>query len=129
MARSKRAGTTGQNAPSGSLARARRGAVRVPPVTVEAGKTIVNLQVTGMLRCAKDTTGTQQMIFTTSRNMKFSGGVASARDPLPFVQGTSTTTNPMPGPEDVLSFELPPVRVPGGGPSIPDQFSIRVRVR
>jgi hypothetical protein len=43
--------------------------------------------------------------------------------------GTSTTTNPMPGPDDVLSFEMPSIRLLNGGPALPDQFAIRVRIR
>lgn len=35
----------------------------------------------------------------------------------------------MPGPDDVLSFELPPIRVPNSGVTLPDQFAVRVRIR
>jgi hypothetical protein len=100
-----------------------------PPMTVEAARTTINLQVTGVLRFTTDDGGARQLVFITMRNAKFSPVGGAARDTIPSTQGASTTTHPMPGPEDVLSFEMPPVQVPNGGPSIPDQFSIRVRIR
>ena len=36
---------------------------------------------------------------------------------------------PMPGPDDVLSFELPALSAGHGHSAIPDRFSIRVRIR
>jgi hypothetical protein len=99
------------------------------PVTVGAQETRVNLQVSGVLRFTMDDTGARQLVFITMRNAKFSPVGGPARDTLPSTQGASTTTHPMPGPDDVLSFEMPPIRVPNGGPAIPDQFSIRVRIR
>jgi hypothetical protein len=45
----------------------------------------------------------------------------------PIVEGSTKTSVPMPGPDDVLSFEMPPLRVPGGA-VVPDRLSIRVRV-
>ena len=99
------------------------------PVTIETARATVNLQVTGLLQVKADEAGGRQLVFVTTRNAKFSSTAGTSRDPIPSVQGTSTTTSPMPGPADVLSFEMPPLRVPNGGPAIPDQFSIRVRVR
>jgi hypothetical protein len=113
-----------------ALARVRGGArFAFAPVTIEIAHTIVNLQVTGMLRFATDGSGARQLLFTTSRSATFSAGAGAGRDTIPSTQGSSTVTSPMPGPDDVLSFELPPVRVPNGGPSIPDQFAVRVRIR
>jgi hypothetical protein len=100
-----------------------------PPMTLDAARTTINLQVTGVLRFTTDDGGARRLVFITMRNVKFSQVRGAARDAIPATQGASTTTHPMPGPDDVLSFEMPPVQVPNGGPSIPDQFSIRVRIR
>jgi hypothetical protein len=35
----------------------------------------------------------------------------------------------MPGPDEVLSFELPPIRVPNSTTTLPDQYSVRLRIR
>ena len=35
----------------------------------------------------------------------------------------------MPGPDDVLSFELPALSAGHGHSAVPDRFSIRVRIR
>jgi hypothetical protein len=99
-----------------------------PPVTIDTAQTSVNLQVTGIVRFMTDDAGVKQMVFITMRNAKFSRIAGSVRDALTSVQGASTTTHPMPGPDEVLSFELPPLRLPNG-PAIPDQFSVRVRIR
>jgi hypothetical protein len=99
------------------------------PVTIETARATVNLQVTGLLQIKTDEAGGRQLVFVTMRNAKFSSTAGTSRDPIPSVQGASTTTSPLPGPADVLSFEMPPLRLPNGGPAIPDQFSIRVRVR
>ena len=32
-------------------------------------------------------------------------------------------------PDDVLSFELPPIRLPNGSGTVPEQYSVRVRIR
>lgn len=97
------------------------------PVSIETPRGSVNLQVMGSFRVTTDELGAQQLVFLTTRIVRFGGG--SRDTPLSTVSGLSTTTNPMPGPDDVLSFEMPSIRVPNGGPALPDQFAIRVRIR
>ena len=41
--------------------------------------------------------------------------------------GTSRIINRMPGPEEVLSFEMPPITLDGQR-AAPDQFSVRVKI-
>lgn len=97
------------------------------PVSIETPRGSVNLQVTGLLRVTTDDLGAQQLVFITTRSVRFGGGTRDT--PLSTMSGSSTTANPMPGPDDVLSFEMPSIRVPNGGPAVPDQFAIRVRIR
>jgi len=99
------------------------------PVSIETSGGAVTLQVTGLFRVTTDESGAQRLVFITTRSVRFAPAAGAKRDTPPSTTGTSTTTNPMPGPDDVLSFEMPPVRVANGGPAVPDQFSVRVRVR
>ena len=98
------------------------------PVSIETSRGVVTLQVTGLFRVTTDESGAQQLVFTTTRRVRFAPA-AGARDTSPSTTGTNTTTRLMPGPDDVLSFEMPPVRVANGGPAVPDQFAVRVRIR
>jgi hypothetical protein len=99
------------------------------PVSIETPRGNVNLQVTGLFRLTTDDLGAQQLVFITTRSVRFAPAGGSSRDTPPSMTGTSTTTNPMPGPDDVLAFEMPSIRMPNGGPALPDQFAIRVRIR
>jgi hypothetical protein len=62
-----------------------------------------------------------------NRTVTFAPANRSARDTAPIVEGSTKTTVPMPGPDEVLSFEMPPLRIPGGA-TVPDRLSIRVRL-
>jgi hypothetical protein len=99
------------------------------PVSIETPRGTMNLQVTGVVRVTSDESGASQLVFSTMRRLKFAPAAGGSRDALPSTIGSSTTTNPMPGPDDVLSFELPPLPAANGQPAVPDQFSIRVRIR
>ena len=99
------------------------------PVSIETPRGTMNLQVTGVVRVTTEESGAPQLVFTTMRSLKFEPAAGASRDTLPSTTGSSTTTNPMPGPDDVLSFELPPLPAANGLPAVPDQFSIRVRIR
>lgn len=99
------------------------------PVTIETPQGTMNLQVTGVVRATTDESGAPQLVFITMRRLRFAPAAGGSRDTLPSTIGSSTTTNPMPGPDDVLSFELPPLPAANGQPAVPDQFSIRVRIR
>jgi hypothetical protein len=99
------------------------------PVSIETPRGTMNLQVTGVVRVTSDESGAPQLVFITMRRLKFAPTAGGSRDTLPSTIGSSTTTNPMPGPDDVLSFELPPLPAANGQPAVPDQFSIRVRIR
>jgi hypothetical protein len=91
------------------------------PVTIETAEGRMLVQVTGSFSLTGD-----QLMFVTGRKVSFATS-ARPRDTTPDVQGTGKTVNAMPGPDEVLSFELPSVRLPGGR-AIPDQFSVRVRI-
>lgn len=98
------------------------------PLSIETRGGTLNLQVTGSLRVTGDEAGARQLIFSTTRAVRFAPA-AAGRDAPPVTKGRSVTTHAMPGPDDVLSFEMPALRVPNGAAAVPDQFSIRVRIR
>ena len=96
------------------------------PFTLDTSAGRLNVQITGSVRVT--TEFGPQLIFTTTRTVRYSS-VGPGRDATSTASGSSATTNPMPGPEEVLSFELPPIRVPNSSAAVPDQYSVRVRIR
>ena len=103
----------------------------IPITTVKGAPAMV--QITGRLRVTSSDTGEEQLQFTTVRRLTSSErGVAppiavSVRDGVVQASGTSNTTHPLPGPEEVLAFEMPPLRTSDGS-VISDQFSVRLRI-
>jgi hypothetical protein len=93
------------------------------PFTIETPGGVVNVQITGSLRMT--TWGTEpSLFFTTTRSIRYSSSGPTRET---TTTGSGTTRNPMPGPDEVVSFELPPIQVPNG--TLPDQYSVRVRIR
>ena len=99
------------------------------PVSIDTPAGPVTLQVTGSFHVRFDDSGALQLVFVTMRDVKLPPVDGPARDARSSMQGSSTTTHAMPGPDDVLSFEMPSLIIPNGGASIPDRFSIRLRIR
>ena len=97
------------------------------PFTIETSAGPLNVQIRGLLRVTVDE-ASPQLIFTTIRKVWYSS-TGPNRDAATTASGSSTTKNPMPGPDDVLSFELPPIKVPNSSVTLPDQLSVRVRIR
>jgi hypothetical protein len=98
------------------------------PVNIDTPRGPLTLQVTGSFQVKFDESGALQLVFVTMRNVKLPPAEGPARDARSSMQGSSVTTHAMPGPDDVLSFEMPPLSIPNGA-SIPDRFSIRLRIR
>jgi hypothetical protein len=97
------------------------------PVTIDTPRGAVIVQVTGSFAVTSGASGSPQLVFVTNRRATFTQADDATRNSVADSQGSSRTTNPMPAPADVLSFELPPLRM-SGLPGVPDQFSIRVRI-
>jgi hypothetical protein len=97
------------------------------PVAVTTSKGASGLvQVSGILRVTKSESGEEQLVFATSRTLTLSPS-GMTRDKPARSFGSSTTTHPMPGPDDVLAFEMPEIQTSDGS-RIPDRFSVRVRI-
>jgi len=98
------------------------------PFSIDTPNGPVNVQITGSLRALTIEGGGSWLLFTTTRTVRHSSGGPN-RDSASTGSGSSSIRNPMPGPDEVLSFELPPIRVPNGSVTLPDQYSVRVRIR
>ena len=96
------------------------------PVTINGPDGPATVQVTGsfMVRTNAES-GDQQLIFVTNRRV--TRGTGQPRDAADQA-GTSRIVNKMPGPDDVLSFEMPALQAINGRPALPDRFSLRVRI-
>jgi hypothetical protein len=91
------------------------------PFTIETPSGSASMQISGLLRVVTED-GRRQLVFTATRTVKYSSSAGSD-------VGTSTTKNPMDGADDVFSFELPPMRVRNSSATLPEQLSVRVRIR
>jgi hypothetical protein len=96
------------------------------PVTVEAPDGPVVTRVSGSISINNGANG-EQLVFVTERRVTPTASVAT-RDRAPDASGGSITTIPLPGPDDVVAFEMPPIRL-SGRPELPDRFSVRVQVK
>jgi hypothetical protein len=97
------------------------------PFAIETSAGPANIQVSGVLRSVNEE-GAVQLVCILARTIRYSTNDAT-RNANASVTGTSTTRNPMPGPDEVLSFELPPVTVPNTTATVPEQYSVRLRIR
>ena len=99
------------------------------PVRISTPSGAFVVHVSGRFRMM-DEGGQPRLEFVTTRSLTAPGPPRDAQGiEKPITQGTSSrTATPMPGPGEVLSFELPPLRLSGGRVSPPDGFAVRVRV-
>jgi hypothetical protein len=97
------------------------------PISVRTSAGVLTVTVQGTVETGQTPDGEHHLFFSANRTVTFAPANGPVRDSAPIVEGSTKTSVPMPGPDDVLSFEMPPLRVPGGA-VVPDQLSIRVRV-
>jgi hypothetical protein len=94
------------------------------PVSTSRGEAVV--RVMGALAVIIGANGEEQLRFTAQRQVSPAGGPGSIDGKLAS-SGASTVMYRMPGPQEVLAFEMPPVYVEGAEP-VPDIFSVRLTV-
>ena len=115
-----------------TLRAAREGAeFAFSPVTIGIDQKRVTVQVTGSFALKTSDAGTDQLVFVASRRATLTQSSGTSPRVVSVsndTQGTSRTTIALPGPDEVVAFELPPIRAANGWPPVPDQFSIRVRI-
>jgi hypothetical protein len=101
-----------------------------PPVRFVATGGAFAVTVSGRLRVLQ-TNDPQARMYTLAadRTASFTPSSRPSRDPVePGLEGRASTSGVLPGPDDVVAFEMPPLKVIGA-PSVPDRFSIRLRLR
>lgn len=97
------------------------------PVSIPTSAGTLTVRIEGMLESGTAPTGESQFHFSTKRTTTFAPTTRAARDTAPVVEGSTKTTVAIPGPDEVLSFELPPLQTPDGV-SVPDKLSVRVKL-
>ncbi len=97
------------------------------PLAIESASGSVTVKVEGTIEAGLSQDGEQRLHFTASRSLTTVTSSRPARDGKAVIEGSTKTTLKMPGPDEVLSFEMPPLRT-ADGVTLPDRLSIRLRV-
>jgi hypothetical protein len=97
------------------------------PVTIQTPAGAMLVTVHGTVEIGFSPEGQRRFYLSASRTVTFSPANRPARDAAPITEGSTKTTVPVPGPDEVLSFEMPPLRI-AGAPAVPDRFSVRVKL-
>ena len=97
------------------------------PLTIQTSTGSLSVKVEGTIEVGLSSEGERKFHFTAQRTTTTLTSNRPARDDKPVVEGSTKTTVGMPGPEEVLSFEMPPLRT-AEGVTLPDRLSIRVRL-
>jgi hypothetical protein len=97
------------------------------PIAIQTATGTFTLKVEGTIEAGTAPTGEPQLHFTAKRSTTFAPTQRVARDTAPVVEGSTKTTVALSGPDEVVSFELPPLRTPDGE-SVPDKLSVRVKL-
>ena len=98
------------------------------PIRIATPQGALTVRVRGSVAIAPAATAGRQFVFAADRQVAFAPSNRPGRDQAPEAEGGTRITSPLPGPDDVVSYEMPPLRLLSGGPSVADRFAIRVRV-
>jgi hypothetical protein len=112
-----------------TIAHAGGGDFAFAPVTIQTKTGAVAVRVTGTLELGVDADGQSRFVFGATRRVMFTPSTRAPRDRTVPVDsgGVANTVLAIPGPDEVLSFEMPPIDA-AGVPQMPDHFAIRVRL-
>jgi hypothetical protein len=97
------------------------------PLAVRTAAGVLTVTVQGTIETGLTPEGEPRLYFSANRRVTFAPAGRAARDTAPVVEGSTRTAVAMPGADDVLSFEMPPLRSPGGQ-TLTNRLSIRVRL-
>lgn len=97
------------------------------PLTIQTSTGTVNVVVSGTVETGLSPEGQRKFHFAAGRTLTAVTTSRPARDTKPVVESSTKVTFGMPGPDEVLSFEMPPLRT-ADGVTLPDRLSIRVRL-
>jgi hypothetical protein len=112
-----------------TIARSGGGDFAFAPVTIQTTTGAVAVRVTGTLELGVDADGQSRFVFGATRRVMFTPSTRAPRDRTAPVDsgGVANTVLAIPGPDEVLSFEMPAIDA-AGVPHVPDHFAIRVRL-
>jgi hypothetical protein len=102
------------------------GQFSLAPMRVNSGAGVSTVQIAGSLLVVVANGSEERLVFRTTRRVTPPTPGTAAADPSRDIVGSSMVINRLPGPDDVLSFEMPPIQV--GNETLPDRFSVRVKV-
>ena len=98
-----------------------------PPVTIQTAAGPITVKVEGTLEAGLSPDGQRRFHFSAGRTVTSSTSTRPGRDSKPLVESSNKVTFGMPEGDEVLAFEMPPLRTPDGT-TLPDRLSIRVRI-
>ena len=98
------------------------------PVTIQTATGTLTIKVEGTVEVGVTPEGERRFQFAANRTVTFALTSRPGPATAPIVEGSTKMTVPVPGPDEVLEFEMPPLRIPGGA-TLPDRLSIRVRLK
>jgi hypothetical protein len=102
-------------------------AATFPPSTITTSTGVFTITVECYVEDGLSPAGEPRLFVSASRKVSYAPSSGQARDVRPVIEGSIKTAVERPGPNDVLSFELPVIQYPGA-PSVPDRFSIRLKL-
>jgi hypothetical protein len=112
-----------------ALTAAREGAMfAFAPVSLTTPEGSIGVQITGSFAVQSGPSG-DRLVFQTNRRLTSWSTAGQSGGRAQEAEGIGRIVRAMPGPDDVLSFELPPLGAERGHSAVPDRFSIRVRIR
>lgn len=99
------------------------------PIPIATSNGLITVRVTGTVELGRGADGTPRLVFGARRRTSFVPSTRQPRDGDASVEsgGVANTIVAVPGPEEVLSFEMPPFQNTGL-PPVPDTFAIRLRL-
>jgi hypothetical protein len=105
------------------------GTFAFPSITLTTPRGEVTANVGGGISFAKDASRQETaLIVSITRTVRL---LLAQPTPIREVANTGSTEirHPMPGPNDVVAFRMPPIRFADVGLELPDSLSVRLRVR
>ncbi len=102
-------------------------AATFPPSAITTSAGVFTITVECYVEDGLSPAGEPRLFVSASRKVSYAPSNGQARDVRPVIEGSIKTAVEKPGPNDVLAFELPVIQYPGA-PSVPDRFSIRLKL-
>lgn len=96
------------------------------PIKVATPQGEVTVTIEGSVATIATPRGSE-FVFVADRRVLFLPAGAGGRSQTTAHRGGTRITHAIPELDEVLSFQMPGIRIPGG-PSVPDRFSIRLRM-